>query len=354
MLPPPPSWVCQIYNRLEEKDGVIIVKNPKEPMYQQDVFQLEEEIIIGEREGSEEYMFSSVSDLAVDSSENIYVLDVRDTQIKVYDKNGTFQRVIGKAGQGPGEFGRPRNIQINSSNELMVNDSGRRKLIFLSLQGQFIRSINLEKLAFRFYCDSKEQYYAFLYILDPPNDSKYQLVKFNADFSNSTIIAENLGQSRFRSESYVFYKPQIVFQLMENDYLLYGYPEEYELQVYSPTGELRKRISRDYIPFLVSKEARDIVSKGSLPGYKAVSSKYYPAYSDFVADDKGKILVRTWEKPLNNIGFIYDVFDSDGRYLTRIQLNFIPQIWERHKLYSIEADEDGYQYVKRYKVTWNY
>jgi len=45
-----PEWKGTI----EEKDGVIIVKNPKEPMYQEDVFQLKEEITIGEGEGREE------------------------------------------------------------------------------------------------------------------------------------------------------------------------------------------------------------------------------------------------------------------------------------------------------------
>lgn len=207
---------------------------------------MKEEIKIGESEGKEEYMFSSASDLAIDSSERIYVLDVRDTQIKVYDRDGNFQRVIGKTGQGSGEFSRPRNIQINSNNELMVNDSGNRKLIFFSLQGQFIKSIHLETMAFLIYCDYKEQYYALFYIQEPPNDTKHQLVKFNDDFTYKTIIAEYLGQSRFRSDFFVFYKPHIIFQIMENDYLLYGYPEDYELRIYNPKGILTKKISHSH------------------------------------------------------------------------------------------------------------
>ena len=39
---------------IEEVDGVTVVKNPKEPMYGEDVFNLEEELSIGEAEGSEE------------------------------------------------------------------------------------------------------------------------------------------------------------------------------------------------------------------------------------------------------------------------------------------------------------
>ena len=39
---------------IEEKDGVIIVKNPREPMYTENVFSLEEELTIGEADGPEE------------------------------------------------------------------------------------------------------------------------------------------------------------------------------------------------------------------------------------------------------------------------------------------------------------
>jgi len=54
-----PEWKGTI----EVEDGVTIVRNPKEPMYGEDVFYLEEELKIGERNGREEYMFSRLSQL---------------------------------------------------------------------------------------------------------------------------------------------------------------------------------------------------------------------------------------------------------------------------------------------------
>lgn len=29
-----------------------------------------------------------------------------------------------------------------------------------------------------------------------------------------------------------------------------------------------------------------------------------------------------------------------------------PKVWKKNKLYTIEEDEEGYQYVVRYKVAW--
>lgn len=56
---------------IEEEDGVIVVNNPNEPMYEADVFSLEEELLIGEIEGKEENLFSQVRGLAIDDIERI-------------------------------------------------------------------------------------------------------------------------------------------------------------------------------------------------------------------------------------------------------------------------------------------
>jgi len=49
----------------------------------------------------------------------------------------------------------------------------------------------------------------------------------------------------------------------------------------------------------------------------------------------------------------YDVFDSEGKYIVRISLKYTPLVWKNKKLYMIEEDEEGFQIVKRYKVTWD-
>jgi len=72
---------------IEEEDGVTIVQNPKEPMYGEDIFVLEEELSIGEGIGREDYMFSEVIAVATDDADRIYVLDYEECNIKIYDKN---------------------------------------------------------------------------------------------------------------------------------------------------------------------------------------------------------------------------------------------------------------------------
>ena len=84
---------------IEEVDGVTVVRNPQEPLYSEDVFSLEEELSIGKAEGREEYMFSLIA-IDVDGHENIYILDKKSAQIRVFDKTGKHILSFGKKGQG--------------------------------------------------------------------------------------------------------------------------------------------------------------------------------------------------------------------------------------------------------------
>ena len=52
-------------------------------------------------------------------------------------------------------------------------------------------------------------------------------------------------------------------------------------------------------------------------------------------------------------GFMHQSY-SEGKYIAKIPFKVRPQTWKKNKLYTIEEDEEGYQYIKRYKVTWKY
>ena len=47
----------------------------------------------------------------------------------------------------------------------------------------------------------------------------------------------------------------------------------------------------------------------------------------------------------------FDVFDPEGKFITRIKLMNLSLVWKNNKLYMIEQEEEGFQVIKRYKVT---
>jgi hypothetical protein len=46
------------------------------------------------------------------------------------------------------------------------------------------------------------------------------------------------------------------------------------------------------------------------------------------------------------------VIEPEGQYRARLALKFRPQVWQNGRIYTMEEDEEGFQIVKRYKVTW--
>jgi DNA-binding beta-propeller fold protein YncE len=59
-------------------------------------------------------------------------------RISVFDKNGKFLRVIGKAGTGPGEFRTPHALEFDSKGRLVVADRHNHRIQVLTKAGKFV------------------------------------------------------------------------------------------------------------------------------------------------------------------------------------------------------------------------
>lgn len=338
--------------KIEVKEGIKIIKNPKKPMYENEIISVKEDLKIGEVEGDANYMFSQISNFVVDENENIYVADMKETKIKVFNKNGKFLRVFGKVGQGPGEIGRIRSIHINAKNELLVHDSRNMKIQYFSIAGEFMRSKNLGKIRpLRLYFDSNENYYLITAVIDPPN-SRYELLRCDNDLNIIATIAKIPAPDPTKPLN--TFMPIFYCQVMEDDYLLYGYPENYELQIFNPEGKVLMKIIKDYDPVPISETEKEERRQDIRPGREIEFPRYHPAFRYFKTDEEGRIFVQTWEKADSGEKYCFDVFDSDGRFIAKIPLNFGLAVLKKGKMYTIEEDEDGYQFVKRYKVSWKY
>ncbi len=335
---------------IEEKDGVTIVKNPKEPMYTEDVFSLEEELSIGEAVGSEEYMFSYLSNLTVDDRGYIYALDSREKHVKVFNSKGDYIATMGKEGQGPGEILGPENVCITPQNEVMVPDSLNNRLTFFSLEGKFIKSIPLKSLILlKTKIDSNGDIIGKAIVREEENP-RHELKKFNTDLKYLCSFDSSPLQNPRNLNPFM---PSLIWDIDKNDRVVCGYPITYEINIFDIEGNIVKKIVKDYKPLEITKE--DIKrTEGMPPGIKLFMPKYHPAFRNFIIDDECKIFVLTWEKVPDEDRRYYDVFDEEGKYIAKIPLGARTQLIKMNKLYAIEADDDGYHCIKRYKIIWNY
>ncbi len=338
--------------KIEEDMGIEVVKNPDEPMFDENVIHFEEDLFLGATGVREETQFSRISGIAVDREEKIYVLDYTEAQVKVFDKNGRYLQTIGKKGQGPGEMASPFSISITSKDEIMIQDLNNRKIIYLSLDGKFIKSLSTAELIIvGSQTDSKGNIVAVVSNMYPEKQV-IELKKFDKELH--PLVSYRSFSSPRRSPAFNPFGPDISWTLTKNDYVVCGFPENYELEVYDPEGNLIRKIHKDSKPVKVSLDEIEEAKK-RLPGPMRLDiPKYHSAYRDLTADEEGRIYVRTWEKMEDSNGYYFDIFDSAGKFIIKIPLEFKPVVWKYEKVYTIEEDENGFQVVKRYKVSWDY
>lgn len=339
---------------IEEVDGVTIVKNPKEPIYEYDVFNFKEELTIGEIEGREEYIFSDVRSIAVSEDEKIFVLDTKECHIKVFSEKGNYLKTIGKKGQGPGEMQIPMSVQITPQKEIMVNDSEKLQLLFFSLEGEFLRGVSTAKM--RNFIGPKVDYKGNIitsYNIPGPT-MKSVLIKLNSELDPIFPI-HTLELFRLPVMNPFF--PQFFWQITKDNNLLWGISTDYEINVMNSEGELIKRILKEYNPVEITEEDKEerlkyLFGDGPVPkGVNIKWPKHNWVFNDLCIDEYGNIFVGIFEKNQNRSEYCYDIFDCKGRYIAKIPLPIQPQVWKKNKLYAIEKDGEGYQFIKRYRVT---
>jgi hypothetical protein len=334
------------------KEGdVTIVENPMKPLFESPVLDLEEDLSLGGPEAEGEHVFGRVLTCVVDDEGSIFVLDQKDSHIKVFSATGQYLRTIGRKGQGPGELYMPMTLSLNrTTGELAVLQLSRR-MSYFKTDGAFLRQQPLaDTMALRGQVDSRGNIYV-IDLVHGDRDSSYVVKKLSPDASMISVMAQAPAPGTDRPNPFMAIPS---FQIDRNDVLVYGCPETYEVRFMAPSdGKVFKKVRREYDPVPVTeKEKKDrlaAVPPGS--GITYDFSKYHSAYAGFFTSDLGHLFVRTWEKTDDGKD-VNDVFDAEGRFLGRIPLKSYGIAILKGKYYALEQDEDGYQYVKRYTVTW--
>jgi len=351
-----PEWKGTI-----AKEGeVTVVKNPKEPMYKEPILSIREDWVIGGAEAEGEYAIAKPYGMAVDQGGNLYVLDLQDDAVKVYDNNAKFVRRIGRRGQGPGEIGGALSISLpKGANALAVLDIGNRRLTFFALDGRFLRSLPLRRFWNDVQVDSTGNIYASETVFKP-GERIDVLRKMNPDMSQVLVGIFDLPAD----ESPNPFKPRDRWILDDKDRLVYGDAKTYEIRYFDPKCKLVRRILRNWDPLKVTqKDIAEFRNRRVPPGLSLPKDfpSHHSAYRRFFADDQGRLFVQTWERTHDNRMDIYDIFDAEGRFISRVPLarhsdliNPKIRIMRNGKLYTIEPDEEGYEVVKRYQVTWKF
>lgn len=106
---------------------------------------LEEELRIGSVDDPD-VGFSRIGDVAVDRDGLVYVAETQDLRIRVYDAEGQrVLRTIGRAGQGPGEFGSISGLGL-IGDTLWTTDFRLQRVTLMDPLGEVLRTFQLPRL----------------------------------------------------------------------------------------------------------------------------------------------------------------------------------------------------------------
>jgi hypothetical protein len=353
-----PAWK----GKIAFENGVKVVRNPSEPLFGEFAFDLQEDLAIGGDPQNEHYYFPKGGSLSVDDEGNLFVTDIGNKRIQMYDKKGVFVRTIGRQGQGPGEYVFPGQVSFDPEGNICVRNGG----IELNVYGK--DGIIIKKVTFKTFVSA--------FILGPqgtiigtkqpsfePGGPKHSLVQLDKDGSVLRTIAEFRGELNEGQKAYAlhWYSHWIVFSPVTSDSFCYGPSDDYKIYLSNGEGQTILVVAKDEKPLSISGKEKEATRESGMFMWSGQTQKpedliifpdHRPFFRVILNDDAGRfyvvrlnsILERDAPSPI-------DVFSKDGIYLYRMTWAFLPAAIKHGCLYEVRTDkETGEVRIVRHRI----
>ena len=130
---------------IDNKTEIVKVKKPVDQIKASDII---EEFVYLPLETSETSLFAYCNNLII-YKDHIYLLDrITAEAVFIFDMQGKLEKKLGEKGGAPYEFAMLKGMAIDKSNDqLILYDNRKRKMLYFTLAGDFIKSKNIN---FRF------------------------------------------------------------------------------------------------------------------------------------------------------------------------------------------------------------
>jgi hypothetical protein len=347
-------------------DDVQIIHNGKKPTPPKGALSkvhFELESIIGESDDPEK-SFSQLSSFVVDDEGTIFALDFKDQKIKIYDSEGRFLYSFGDKGQGPAELQMASGIQLSPGDELVIEDSLAKKLVYFSKEGKYVKNFSFaNRLALVNLLMDQQGNYLGRDLKVDGQKMFFEIKKFDSELNPLFTLDQIEFPIPIPGSGNKINLMDVlsIYQFDSSGNVYYGRNKDYEIKVFSPEGKHLKSVRKEYDRQKVTEEdIEEILDRmGSVPNMGGINVKEmfefpetFPPFQSFTLDEEGRIFVRTFQKGKTKEEYIYDVFDPQGRYVTTFPSKMNISLIKRGRIYSIEENEEGFLFIHKYKVSW--
>jgi len=353
-----------------QEDGVEVVINHVDPYKIQGkptTFLINEIFTIDtERDDLAKLGFSDIHSFDIDSEGNIFCLN-RNSKADVifkFDSQGQFLKSFAHKGQGPGEIQDPFSIRISNNDMLSVTDI-LKKVLFFYTDGTLDKEIRIDT-NFAIVNLLNNGNFCIFWKGGADTDNRYfqeKLSLFNSQFEEIKLL--DVLKIKKASEGIQGIDPVLFWHISENRIFVGNEQRGYEILVYDCDGNLIKKIRKEYDPVDIPEELqREILS--NIPDESPLKANivfpdHYAPFRSFFTDDEGRLFVVTYEQSQNQDNSVCDVFDSEGVFISRMNLPLIrdgapfasPAIIKKSKLYYLQEKDSGFKMLKAFTVRWD-
>ena len=224
------------------------------PIYKRGSGSLEVDLKIGGDVDEEEYILNSPTSIAIDSKDNIFVLDYGDRCIKKYDKNGKHIITFSKEGQGPGEIEAALRMVIDSNDNIVIYDTRARRFSCFDNNGKFTNSIPSEnrQYIYDFKLGLNNKFIILIRDLNivVGDGTLYKISQKSVDLTNEIVIdsakvLERKYNLQTRESKSYYFSPRLLMAKAPSGNILTAFTDEYKFKIYSPGLKLIKEVIHD-------------------------------------------------------------------------------------------------------------
>jgi hypothetical protein len=322
--------------------GVRHIRNPAEGIKPPVTIELAELWRLGDGSEADEELFGLVRDIAIDGTDNIYVVDYQLSDVRVFSPDGKYLRSIGREGEGPGEYRRPTGICIGPGPLINIIEAYPSRIKQFTLAGDPAGTVRIRETP-----ESDPVLIAGI----AGNDSgiiAHCLVAYPEEtggiqhFYLCSIDQRGFETNRFFSEEYRENPAKPVVREKRNciqnrwavspDGSVILSPDyyDYTLEVWNRTGTLEQVITRAYEHRKRSTEEKQFMLNwigsyraGMPPDTQFQVEEYDKDIMALFARGDGSIWVLTsrgyCDRPDGSIG-VFDLFDCSGHFVRSVTL----------------------------------
>lgn len=306
--------------------------------------QLVETLRIGEEENADDIIFGGISGLiAVDGTGRIFVGEGQDPKVYVFAANGELLEVVGRQGEGPGEFNGLQEVHAGPGDSLYVFDYAFDRISVFEPE-----SFDLA-YTFRVSRDSLSNpsdligvvdtgllfYYSVPFYLKPDhteegtqvlivNWSGHPVAKPLTTLPSVETHIYPTQRGTLRSLAIPFARRPVL--RMGPDQTVYaGWNESIDITITAADGSHRGSITLDREPVPVTRNEIEEWLAGKSAEYRKQVMDFgphdtKPAYGTFLVDDLGRVWVRTTKDDMQK-GVHWLVVDTESRIQAEVTVS---------------------------------